>query len=321
MDCCVQFAKGVALLNIRLTVFCLQTLGTSACPNSYFYCENKGHIPSYIKSYRVNDGVCEPECCDGSDETSGLIKCDNICNEVGAQYRKHKAEMDAILSAGATSKREWIAYGQSKVADLQTQKAKLEEQLAIMRKELEELQKKEDSARAHEQSLRASTVISSNSDSKPSQCPPCKSVSDGAVLKIGSLKNHIRNLQDEVDELLTILHDMKRDHNQNYHDLAVKSAISGYDEFLVDYDIIKAERQQDVDETEIEDELIAADENQEESFTNEEPEEESDPQVKEAVQGIFLQSVQFPSRYLPAIFTIHCHYPAAHSLNFMYNKR
>lgn len=32
--------------------------GTSACPNGMFYCANKGHIPAYIKSYTVNDGVC-----------------------------------------------------------------------------------------------------------------------------------------------------------------------------------------------------------------------------------------------------------------------
>ena len=32
--------------------------GTSACSNGRFYCENKGHFPRYIRSSRVNDGVC-----------------------------------------------------------------------------------------------------------------------------------------------------------------------------------------------------------------------------------------------------------------------
>jgi protein kinase C substrate 80K-H len=34
------------------------TPGTSACANSTFYCHNKGHIPAYILSSRVNDGIC-----------------------------------------------------------------------------------------------------------------------------------------------------------------------------------------------------------------------------------------------------------------------
>ena len=32
--------------------------GTSACPNSQFYCVNEGHIGSYLPSTRVNDGLC-----------------------------------------------------------------------------------------------------------------------------------------------------------------------------------------------------------------------------------------------------------------------
>mgnify|MGYP001508229053 FL=1 len=32
--------------------------GTSACPNMRFYCANAGFIPSYIRSSRVNDGLC-----------------------------------------------------------------------------------------------------------------------------------------------------------------------------------------------------------------------------------------------------------------------
>lgn len=32
--------------------------GTSGCPNGRFYCENKGFFPAYIRSSRVNDGVC-----------------------------------------------------------------------------------------------------------------------------------------------------------------------------------------------------------------------------------------------------------------------
>ncbi|KAG2175549.1 hypothetical protein INT43_001196 [Umbelopsis isabellina] len=258
--------------------------GTSACPNGVFYCENKGHIPSYIKSYRVNDGVCDAECCDGSDESSGLIKCDNICKEVGIQYRKQKAELDAIVAAGATTKREWIAYGQTKEKENQIRKAQLEEEIAVLRKELEVLQKSEDAARSQEKEAR-NTYATLHGSSGSSKCPPCKTNCDAAQLKIGSLKNHIRNLQDEVDELLNLLHDMKRDHNQNYHDMAVKSAISGYDEFLVEYDNVKSERQEDVEDTQYEENLESVTEDITDGFSNEESEEDQDPKVKEAKQG------------------------------------
>jgi protein kinase C substrate 80K-H len=259
-------------------------LGTSACPNGVFYCENKGHIPSYIKSYRVNDGVCDPECCDGSDESSGLITCDNICKEVGVQYRKQKAELDAIVAAGAATKREWIAYGQNREKENQIKKAQLEEEIAVLRTELEVLQKTEVAARSQEKEARdAFAVLHGSSGS--SKCPPCKANCDSAQLKIGSLKNHIRNLQDEVDELLNLLHDMKRDHNQNYHDMAVKSAISGYDEFLVEYDIVKNERQEDVDDAQYEEDIDVVTEDAPESFSNEESEEDQDPKVKETKQG------------------------------------
>ena len=79
--------------------------GTSACPNSTFYCRNEGHIGATIPSSRVNDGICgtfppttpliyshfiEAECCDGSDEAPGV--CPNTCKEVGEAYRQKRAQ-------------------------------------------------------------------------------------------------------------------------------------------------------------------------------------------------------------------------------------
>lgn len=45
----------VGAMHVLISVF---LTGTSACANSTFFCENVGHIPAYILSSRVNDGVC-----------------------------------------------------------------------------------------------------------------------------------------------------------------------------------------------------------------------------------------------------------------------
>jgi len=57
--------------------------GTSACPNSRFYCRNHGKNGNFIPSSRVNDGICDYElCCDGSDEYNGYVRCPDKCNEI-----------------------------------------------------------------------------------------------------------------------------------------------------------------------------------------------------------------------------------------------
>ncbi|CAJ0896174.1 13612_t:CDS:10 [Entrophospora sp. SA101] len=104
--------------------------GTSACLNGRFYCKNIGHIPSYIPSSRVNDGVCEPECCDGSDEYDGKVQCPNVCKKVGEEYRKHVEGLIKIQTEGVRKKQEYIEYGrklrEEREANLNRLKTELE---------------------------------------------------------------------------------------------------------------------------------------------------------------------------------------------------
>lgn len=77
--------------------------GTGACRNGMFYCENSGFEPSYIPSYKVNDGLCDyQECCDGSEEY--LISCPNRCDEMRETHAKAVAEQNAILQKGLLAK-------------------------------------------------------------------------------------------------------------------------------------------------------------------------------------------------------------------------
>ncbi|KAG2220891.1 hypothetical protein INT45_013020 [Circinella minor] len=206
--------------------------GTSACPNGIFYCQNEGHIAAYIKSYAVNDGVCDEACCDGSDETSGLITCPNRCKQVAAEYAREQAALHKIHSAGILAKRKLIQQGQETVTQWQEEKSKLEDELVIKRAELDRHQREidglEDDAKRH---------LSKKPSSKKSKCPPCD---------IATLRDHIQTLEDEVETLVTILKDMKRDHNHNFHDMAVKAAIAGYDDFIDGYDELKADINNDL---------------------------------------------------------------------------
>ncbi|XP_020265143.1 glucosidase 2 subunit beta isoform X2 [Asparagus officinalis] len=67
--------------------------GTSACPESKFYCRNAGDRPRFLFSSRVNDHICD--CCDGSDEYDGGITCPNTCTKDGNDLNFRSDEQDS----------------------------------------------------------------------------------------------------------------------------------------------------------------------------------------------------------------------------------
>lgn len=92
--------------------------GTSACGTGQFYCANIGHTPSNIKTSRVNDGVCDEECCDGSDEYDGQTQCPNVCEEVGAKAREENDRIQSIQNEGARLRRGFIKHGKANKVSL-----------------------------------------------------------------------------------------------------------------------------------------------------------------------------------------------------------
>ncbi|KAK4513233.1 uncharacterized protein ATC70_013028 [Mucor velutinosus] len=201
--------------------------GTSACPNSLFYCANEGHIPAYIKSYAVNDGVCDEACCDGSDENGDLISCPNRCKQVGEIFRKEQSSLKKSTEAGLNAKRQLIEDAQKQVAQWEEDQTKLEDEIILKKSNLLRLQREL-------QDLESRTAGSTSN--KSNNKVQCKSSS----LEVATLKHDIVILKKELNVLKSILGDMKRDHNHNFHDMAVKSAISGYDEFVTRFASIEA---------------------------------------------------------------------------------
>ncbi|CAG8463190.1 9967_t:CDS:10 [Ambispora gerdemannii] len=200
--------------------------GTSACSNGRFYCENEGHIPAYVESFRVNDGKCEPECCDGSDEYGGKIQCPNNCEQVGFEHRKHLREIARTQAEGARIRREYIEYGKELRLERQADLERLQIELLAAKERVKE--RKEVLEQAEEEERRQIQLTTKPNVARKA-LKKCKE-------RVESLHERIDKLHENIDTLLKIFKDLKNDHNQNYHDMAVKSAIAGYDDFLKEYE-------------------------------------------------------------------------------------
>lgn len=91
--------------------------GTGACAKGQFWCANEGHIGAYIRASRVNDGLCEPECCDGSDEAEGM--CPNICHIAGEEHRRQVEAERKLRKTGSKIRSTYINFAQKEKARLE----------------------------------------------------------------------------------------------------------------------------------------------------------------------------------------------------------
>jgi protein kinase C substrate 80K-H len=195
--------------------------GTSACSNGRFHCTNAGHVPAYIPSSHVNDGICDPACCDGSDEYDGQITCPNTCKDQGVRARKAAEENAKTALRGWKTRTSYIDLAKRKKAEFEAEILRLQNQIVAAEQKEQELKVVLERAEARE--------------SKVSKFG--EKIADRAREKIGEYRTALTALRDEiawhsgrVETLERILEALKNDHNQNYHDMAVKSAVSGWDE-------------------------------------------------------------------------------------------
>lgn len=94
-----------------------------------FYCLNEGHIPGRVFSSRVNDGICDPECCDGSDEYDSPTHCPNTCEQIGKEYREQKEAAAKLRRTGAKIRKSYIAHAANEKARLQHELTRLEQEV------------------------------------------------------------------------------------------------------------------------------------------------------------------------------------------------
>lgn len=111
-------------------------LQSAECPVGRFLCRNEGHLSSCILRSRVNDGICDEECCDGSDETDGKADCPNRCAAVGVEYKKANEERGRKSRVGGAIRKEYITFGAK-------ERNKMEAELEKVSREVERLEERE----------------------------------------------------------------------------------------------------------------------------------------------------------------------------------
>ncbi|KAG2130985.1 glucosidase II beta subunit-like-domain-containing protein [Suillus bovinus] len=190
--------------------------GTSACPNNKFYCRNEGHIGAIIQSSRVNDGLCEQECCDGSDEPSGV--CQNTCQEVGAEYRKKTEAERKLRKTGSKIRSSYIAYAHK-------EKKRLEALIADLVKEIETREKEVE--RLRDIAERAESLSAAELERKK-KSPLYQSLLVHHTALKSLQKEHKKHMEREK-ALGDILTSLRTGYNPNYQDMAVLEAVRGWE--------------------------------------------------------------------------------------------
>ncbi|KAI0319177.1 glucosidase II beta subunit-like-domain-containing protein, partial [Amylostereum chailletii] len=229
--------------------------GTGACPNTTFHCTNKGHIGSIISGTRVRDGLCEPECCDGSDEPSGV--CPNKCKEVGEAYRTKREAEHKLRKTGSKIRASYISFAQKEKKRLEGTIADLEKDMAAREEETSRLKDIVDRTEA----------LSAEALEAKKQSPLYTSlISHSNALK-SLQREHKKHLEREK-ALGDILDTLRRGYNPNYQDMAVLEAVRGW-EYLEKLPHIndvsrdesgKSEESEEEEEEELEEGMWTADE-------------------------------------------------------------
>jgi alpha 1,3-glucosidase len=183
-------------------------------------CQNKGHISACVLLSRVNDGICDPECCDGSDETDGKVNCPDRCAAVNKEFRAKADEESRIQRVGAKIRKDWSTAGLK-------EKRKIERSIEKIRTEIVGLQDKEASLKAVLDKVERSEAgeIEKKKNSKLFKRM------EEYQSTVTSLRKHREYLHDQVSSLQNLLEDLKKSFNPNYQDMAVLGAVRAFDDW------------------------------------------------------------------------------------------
>ncbi|KAH0839562.1 glucosidase II beta subunit-like protein-domain-containing protein [Lanmaoa asiatica] len=196
------------------------------------------------------DSLCEPECCDGSDETPGM--CSNACEEIGEAYRKKEEAERKLRKTGSKIRATYIAFAQKEKKRIEKLIIDLEREVASREHEVERLRGEErrhmknpnsDSLQdiaKHAESMSAAELerkkqsrrcfVSCSHLSIDSRLPVAlyQSLLTHHVALKSLRKEHKKHLEKEKT-LGDVLDTLRTGYNPNYQDMAVLEAVRGWE--------------------------------------------------------------------------------------------
>ena len=198
-----------------------------------FYCKNKGHVPSYIRFESVNDGRCDHDiCCDGSDEWQGVggTKCEDKCKEIGKEYKKHEEVRQKALQGALKRKKELVTEAgrlrkqvELKLSDLQTRTKAEEVKVREAEDALVEVERRE--------KLKAVRGTVGGGGKLPMLTQLAKSRIDELRSSLTRTRSQRDSMRSRIGELEALLSALQADHNPNFNDAGVKSAVQGWEDY------------------------------------------------------------------------------------------
>lgn len=158
--------------------------GTSACPNSRFFCANKGFKSKEVFSSMVNDGVCD--CCDGSDEWQTGV-CQNDCLALGAAAKAKAEERARLVAKGYEIATQWAARGEAARQTTQAELEALNQELEGKRQEVAAIEEKKKAAEEVEQQLQEEHRVKKEAEAEAArvQAEAEKAEADAAAAAAG----------------------------------------------------------------------------------------------------------------------------------------
>lgn len=197
--------------------------GTSACSSFHykpqFYCHNKGYFPDKIHLSKVNDGICEEECCDGTDEPAGV--CPDTCTQRGKQYQVELEHSERVRDKALIIKRKYIESAKKELERLSIVQG--DKTMAVIK-----AGEKEHAAKGEVDRLEA---LSKDALSAKLASPLYKHLLDARNV-LDNLKKENEALEADVSLLLDILESLKNSYNPNYQDMGVLGAVRDYDAYI-----------------------------------------------------------------------------------------